>query len=411
MAKLYFLESFLIPKQECLSVEWDHIIMVDDDEVFDGYPWGRVAFELLVDFMNRAVCSKGQTEISMGGSIFLILAWAYEFEVSHMLATSTEVGMPYFAPFIKTEKDILREAEDELRKTKNSDHIAHVSVNRGMPSTSGINVLTKMVEKIENSQQRMETSVEGILEFLKCVELKMNNQFKELRQKMNGIIEAIRSEQCSSLGGQYTYEFMGVRAFKEHLDKVEEDQEEDDVEDLNLDSSNPTVLGKRDDDEDKDGKGLMDESRPESSRGQDDGQSKVAKSETPPTAGDKDSSLYKGQCSLNSIPRMLKNVQPAFGKIKDRPLMAKIIGKMSGNDTLSNMKENRPAARVILKHLNTTKEGLEMKRSNAKEYREVTPVSTGIWIDALRGKVVQPRKDKENSSSEWSSFDLHLSQG
>ena len=51
-----------------------------------------------------------------------------------------------------------------------------------------------------------------------------------------------------------------------------------------------------------------------------------------------------------------------------------------------------------------------MKRSNAKEYREVTPVSTGIWIDALRGKVVAPRKDKENSSSKWPSFDLHLSQ-
>ena len=78
MAKLYFLESFLIPNPKCLSVEWDHIIMVDDDEVFDGYPWGRVAFELLVDFMNRVVCSKGQTRISIWGFIFLILAWAYE---------------------------------------------------------------------------------------------------------------------------------------------------------------------------------------------------------------------------------------------------------------------------------------------------------------------------------------------
>ncbi|KAA0067216.1 TPRXL isoform X1 [Cucumis melo var. makuwa] len=41
-------------RQESLSIEWDHILIVDDDELFDGYPWGRVAFELLVEFMNRA---------------------------------------------------------------------------------------------------------------------------------------------------------------------------------------------------------------------------------------------------------------------------------------------------------------------------------------------------------------------
>uniref|UniRef100_A0A9I9E4X6 Protein Ycf2-like n=1 Tax=Cucumis melo TaxID=3656 RepID=A0A9I9E4X6_CUCME len=137
---------------------------VNDDEVFDGYPWGIVAFDLLVDFMNRAVCSKGQTGISMGGFIFPILTWAYEviptlstppnffatrisnevpriinwaadtqpkwkdlkqkvfdsptLEVSPMLATPDEVGMPFFASFIETEKDILKEAEDELRKNK-----------------------------------------------------------------------------------------------------------------------------------------------------------------------------------------------------------------------------------------------------------------------------------------------------
>uniref|UniRef100_A0A9I9EGY5 Uncharacterized protein n=1 Tax=Cucumis melo TaxID=3656 RepID=A0A9I9EGY5_CUCME len=100
-----------------------------------------------------------------------------QLEVSSMLATPDEVGMPFFAPFIETEKDILKEAEDELRKNKNSDHIASVLLNRGMPSTSEINVLRKMVEKIEISQQRMETSVEGFLEFLKSVELKMNNRW------------------------------------------------------------------------------------------------------------------------------------------------------------------------------------------------------------------------------------------
>uniref|UniRef100_A0A9I9ED32 Uncharacterized protein n=1 Tax=Cucumis melo TaxID=3656 RepID=A0A9I9ED32_CUCME len=68
----------------------DHIIMVDDDELFDGYPCGRVTFELLVEFMNRVIC------------------------MSPMLATPIEVRMPYFAPFLETEKDILKEAEDEL---------------------------------------------------------------------------------------------------------------------------------------------------------------------------------------------------------------------------------------------------------------------------------------------------------
>uniref|UniRef100_A0A9I9EJ03 Ulp1-like peptidase n=1 Tax=Cucumis melo TaxID=3656 RepID=A0A9I9EJ03_CUCME len=129
MAKLYFLESFLIPKQECLSVDLDHIIMVYDDKVFDGYPWVELLLNS-VDFMNRVVCSKGQTGISMG-VYFLhsrlglrvprIINWTADtqpkwkdlkqkvfdsptLEVSPMLATPPKVGMPFFAPFIEDRK-------------------------------------------------------------------------------------------------------------------------------------------------------------------------------------------------------------------------------------------------------------------------------------------------------------------
>lgn len=49
MALLYFVESFLLPIQDCVNVNMDHIIMVDDESLFNTYPWGRVAFELLVD--------------------------------------------------------------------------------------------------------------------------------------------------------------------------------------------------------------------------------------------------------------------------------------------------------------------------------------------------------------------------
>ena len=78
IAKLYFLESFPLPQQESSSIEWDHVLMVGDDELFDSYHWGRIAFDLLLEFMNRLVSSKGKTGIFMGGFIFSILVWAYE---------------------------------------------------------------------------------------------------------------------------------------------------------------------------------------------------------------------------------------------------------------------------------------------------------------------------------------------
>ena len=52
--------------------------MVDNGELFDRYPWGRVAFDLLVDFMNRVVTKQEANKDIHGRVHFSILVWAYE---------------------------------------------------------------------------------------------------------------------------------------------------------------------------------------------------------------------------------------------------------------------------------------------------------------------------------------------
>lgn len=76
------------------------------------------------------------------------------------------MGRPYFAPFLEAEKRILQEVEDELRKSQPTNRVAQMSLNRGMPSISQMDGLTKIVEKFEKSQDRMEKIWERSMNFL-----------------------------------------------------------------------------------------------------------------------------------------------------------------------------------------------------------------------------------------------------
>lgn len=55
MAQLYcLLDSFLLPRQEKVYIVMNHILIIDDEDVFNSYSWGRVAFQLLATYMKKA---------------------------------------------------------------------------------------------------------------------------------------------------------------------------------------------------------------------------------------------------------------------------------------------------------------------------------------------------------------------
>ena len=84
---------------------------------------------------------------------------------------------------LEAEKTTLKEAEDEFRKCEQADRVAHVSLNRGMSSTCQLDGLTNVVEKIQQSQERLEKSIKDIIELFKFVEVKMHKKFEELDNK------------------------------------------------------------------------------------------------------------------------------------------------------------------------------------------------------------------------------------
>lgn len=80
LAKLVFLETILLPKQERSSINTRHLDIADNSETFDNYPWGRVSYEKLIESITN--CGDSLQKITTGygvhGFSHALVAWAYE---------------------------------------------------------------------------------------------------------------------------------------------------------------------------------------------------------------------------------------------------------------------------------------------------------------------------------------------
>ena len=131
-----------------------------------------------------------------------------------MIATHDEISKPYFAPFLDVEKTVLRESEENFTNGQKADHVSHVSLSRGMSSTSTFDGLAKAVESIKQIQEKMERSMKEMIGLFKTMEEKMNNKFEELHVNLNNIVEEIKMKQPTSSGAQKITEYMVSMIFK-----------------------------------------------------------------------------------------------------------------------------------------------------------------------------------------------------
>ncbi|KAK2662025.1 hypothetical protein Ddye_000599 [Dipteronia dyeriana] len=92
LALLYFLENVLLGREKGSTIDSEHILLADDLDQFNEYPWGRVCFEMTMKSLQNALKgrvqmlndgnnkkSKQNWEIySVGGFPWGFLVWAYE---------------------------------------------------------------------------------------------------------------------------------------------------------------------------------------------------------------------------------------------------------------------------------------------------------------------------------------------
>ncbi|KAK0591005.1 hypothetical protein LWI29_034332 [Acer saccharum] len=78
LALLYFLETVLLATGKNSPLDSQHLLLVDDLEKFNKYPWGRACFEMTMNSLKDALREKKPTVYNLVGFPFAFQVWAFE---------------------------------------------------------------------------------------------------------------------------------------------------------------------------------------------------------------------------------------------------------------------------------------------------------------------------------------------
>ena len=77
LANLLILDCFINYKQLHNVVDWKHLKIIDDEETFLNFPWGRLSFNLTVEYM-RKTAEDSTVNFSLQGFPHILVCWALE---------------------------------------------------------------------------------------------------------------------------------------------------------------------------------------------------------------------------------------------------------------------------------------------------------------------------------------------
>ncbi|XP_038887714.1 cilia- and flagella-associated protein 251-like [Benincasa hispida] len=181
-----------------------------------------------------------------------------ELEICPLLATPQEMTMSYFAPFINEEKKVLQEVEEEMSRYRPRKRVVELSLNRRLGLSFDKDEMERF-EGIVKIQQLMNTRMDENFDAMKISQHILTKKIDDLVESLKKMIDYMKTIQTFQSHASTSNLFMPTSQFEKELDGIEKEQEEKEEDKGLVDAfDTPTIIRRKDDDEDEEGQGNKD---------------------------------------------------------------------------------------------------------------------------------------------------------